>query len=330
MNNQLIKKILLGFAIIFFLSAILLLIPSRSSSENGKKIIQIASFVFSSRETLIATENGYIEALAGRGYIDGKNIRITRYNAENDMPTANTIAKEIVSRDFDMVLTSSTPSLQVMANANKDGKVIHVFGAVTDPFASGVGLDRNNPLVRPSHLVGAGTFQPVKKLIIIAKQMNPGLKDIGVIWCRSETCSEACVNIARPVCDSLGINLVEVTVDNTTAVLEAAQSVVSRGVDAIWVGGDNVVEMSIAMVIKAADAGNIPVFTNNVDHVRIGSFFSLGASYIDVGRRVGNIAADVLDGARAVDIPIENVVPEKLVVNEALLGKYSKNWKILK
>jgi len=48
MSNQFIKKISLGVAVIITLSAILLLIPSRSSSENGKKIIQIASFVFSS------------------------------------------------------------------------------------------------------------------------------------------------------------------------------------------------------------------------------------------------------------------------------------------
>jgi len=327
MNILAIKRISAGLSVIALLSLILLIIPSGNSSKDDKTF-RIASFIFSSRETLADTEKGYLEALRERGYIDGKNIRITRYNAENDMPTANTIAKEIVTRDYDIVLTASTPALQVMANANKEGKLIHVFGAVTDPFASGVGLSRGNPPIQPPHLTGAGTFQPVKKLLIIAKQMNPGLKSLGVVWCRSETCSEACVNIARPVCDSLGIKLIEATVDNTTAVLEAAQSIVARGVDAIWIGGDNVVEMSIAMVIKAADAGGIPVFTNNVDHVKVGSFFSLGANYVDVGKTIGNIAADILEGKKPSEIPVENIVPEKLVVNEALIGKFSKNWKV--
>jgi len=327
MNIIAIKRISAGLSVIAILSLILLVIPS-GSSKKGDKTFRIASFIFSSRETLSDTEKGYIEALKERGYIDGENIRITRYNAENDMPTANTIAKEIVTRNYDIVLTASTPALQVMANANKEGQLIHVFGAVTDPFASGVGLSRGNPPIQPPHLTGAGTFQPVKKLLIIAKQMNPGLKRLGVVWCRSETCSEACVKIARPVCDSLGIKLIEATVDNTTAVLEAAQSIVARGVDAIWVGGDNVVEMSIAMVIKAADAGGIPVFTNNVDHVKIGSFFSLGANYVDVGKTIGNIAADILEGKKPSDIPVENVVPEKLEVNQALIGKFSKNWKV--
>jgi len=327
MNKDFIKGIALGLGVIGVLCAILLLIPGRSSSEKEKKIIHIASFIFSSRETLEDTERGYTDALADRGYISGRNIEISRYNAENDMPTANTIAKEIVNRDFDMVITASTPALQVMANANKEGKIIHVFGTVTDPFASGVGLSRENPEQQPEHLTGAGTFQPVKKLFIIAKEMNPRLRNVGVVWCRSETCSEACVNLARSICDSLGITLTETTVDNSTSVLEAAQSIVSRGVDAVWVGGDNVVEMSISMVIKAANEGGIPVFTNNVDHVRLGALFSLGANYYNVGKKIGNIAADILDGKKPKDIPVENIVPEKLAVNEALIGKFGRNWK---
>ena len=40
------------------------------------------------------------------------------------MPTANMIAFNIVSEKFDIVVSISTPGLQVMANANKEGKVL--------------------------------------------------------------------------------------------------------------------------------------------------------------------------------------------------------------
>ena len=97
---------------------------------------------------------GYVDGLAQRGYVDGRTVQIQFFNAEGDVATANTMASAIVGGGFDLVLTCSTPSLQAVANANRDGRVKHVFGLVADPFSAGVGLDRDRPLVHPPHLVG--------------------------------------------------------------------------------------------------------------------------------------------------------------------------------
>jgi hypothetical protein len=39
---------------------------------------------------------------------------------------------------------------------------MHVFAAVADPFSAGVGLDRRDPLIHPSHLVGYGSLSQVE------------------------------------------------------------------------------------------------------------------------------------------------------------------------
>ena len=54
------------------------------------------------------------------------------------MAVGNAIARQIVNGDYDLVLTSSTPSMQAVANANRDGLVLHVFGIVADPFSAGM------------------------------------------------------------------------------------------------------------------------------------------------------------------------------------------------
>jgi ABC-type uncharacterized transport system substrate-binding protein len=70
-----------------------------------------------------------IEALAERGYKDGGRIQLKRYNAEADIGTANAIAKEVTSGNYDLILSSSTVSMQTIANANKFGRrTPHVFG----------------------------------------------------------------------------------------------------------------------------------------------------------------------------------------------------------
>lgn len=325
-----LKSIFPSLILIIFISGILVLTDLESTVNQGpEKKRKVAVFKFSSREALDETERGYLEALSPAWYQNAGNIEITRYNAENDLPTAHTIATDILNSGFDMVITASTPALQVMAHANDQGKIIHIFGTVTDPYLSGVGLYRDKPATRPPWLAGAGSFQPVERAFLIAKMMNPGLKTVGVVWCNGETCSEACVTLGRKICDSLGIKLLENTVDNSTGVYEAAKALISRGIDAIWLGGDNTVEIAAGMLIKAGDEGNVPVFTNNTLHPAMGAIFGVGANYYEVGLAVGKIACEILDGAKPLDFPINNIVPEKLIINGQKMERFrNKSWQI--
>jgi ABC-type uncharacterized transport system substrate-binding protein len=142
-------------------------------------IPEIAILQFASRPLVGENVQGVLDGLAKAGFVDGKTISIRRFNAQNDMPTMNTFAKEIANGKYDLIMSSTTPCLQAVANANKNGKSIHVFGAVTDPFGAGVGISRENPLDHPKHLVGIGTFQPVERTFEFARKLFPGLKRVG-------------------------------------------------------------------------------------------------------------------------------------------------------
>lgn len=322
------QKIFRAALALLITAGILLLLDLDNRKEGTilKEKKTIAVFKISSRPTLEQAENGILEALTQRGFIDGQNCTIQRFCAEGDMPTANTIAQNIVSSKFDMVITISTPALQVMANANKKGEVLHVFCAVTDPYVSGVGISGTGTDQHPKHLVGIGTFQPVEKAFEIARQMNPNLKRVGTVWCVSETCSEACVRLARKKCREMGIELVEASVESTTQVLETAMSLTARNVEALWLGGDNVVEAGIDQLIKAANKAQIPLFTNNPYKIIGSTLFGVGAEYFDVGITAGNLAIDVLNGKPTSEISIENVVPVKLVVNHEAPKGFKKKW----
>jgi putative ABC transport system substrate-binding protein len=330
MDKMKTNKILRAVIALLITAGILLLLDlgNRKKVTGTKAMKEIAIFKMSSRPTLDQAENGILESLTQQGFIDGKTCTIKRFSAEGDMPTANTIAQNIVSSKFDMVITISTPALQVMANANKNGTVLHVFCAVTDPYVSGVGITGTGGDQHPKHLVGIGTFQPVEKAFETARQMNPSLKKVGTVWCVSETCSEACVKLARKKCKEMGIELVEASVESTTQVLESAMSLTARGVDALWLGGDNVVEAGIDQLNKAAEKAQIPLFTNNPYKIVGSTLFGVGAEYADVGRTAGNLAAEVLKGKPTSKIRVENVVPIKLVVNpESVLG-FKDRWNV--
>jgi ABC-type uncharacterized transport system substrate-binding protein len=315
-------------AILLTAGILLLLDLENRQSSKKQKQVKIAIFKISSRIVLDETEKGVIEALNERKYVDGKTCSIVRFCAEGDLPTGNMIAQNIINSKFDVVITISTPALQIMDNANKEGKVKHVFCAVTDPYVSGVGITGTEPEQRPEHLIGIGSFQPVERAFEIAKLMNPGLKKVGTVWCTSETCSEACVKLAREKCKELGIELVEMSVESSIQVLETAMSLTMRGVEALWVGGDNVVESGIDQVINAATRARIPLFTNNPYNIYGNTLFGLGAEYQEVGKIAGNLSADILDGKQMNDIGVKNVVPINLKINPDALNNLKETWDI--
>ncbi|HNR28705.1 MAG TPA: ABC transporter substrate-binding protein [Bacteroidales bacterium] len=322
------KSISKSLFILFLVAGVLLLLDLGNREKGKKDALKIAVFKMTTRPSLDDTEDGVFEALSQRGYIDGQGCTIQRFSADGDMVTANAIAQNIVSSRFDMVVTISTPALQVMANANKKGDVLHVFCTVTDPYVSGVGITGTQPDQHPPHLVGIGTFQPVEETFTLMKQIKPDLKKVGTVWCTSETCSEACVRLARKKCAELGIELLEMSVENTTQILEAAMSLTSRGVEALWVGGDNVVEAAIDQMINAAAKARIPLIINNTNSVYGNTLFGLGAKYTEVGYLAGQMAADVLEGKPTSEIGIRNMVPLHLLVNPDALNNIHDKWKL--
>ena len=322
------QRLLLGFILIVVASGVLLFSDLGQRRDRGRRVPHVAIFQCASAAVLDDGVQGIKEALTRAGYVDGKTISLREFNAENDMPTANAIARQITNGRFDLVFTVSTVCLQVVANANKAGKTIHVFGLVTDPYGAGVGINRDNPLDHPPHLVGLGSFQPVAESLQLAKTLFPGLTTVGAPWNPAEHSSEACVVKARETVTRLGLKLLEANVENSSGVFEASNSLVARGAEALWVGCDVTVNVALDSVLAAGKRSRIPVFTNQPPNARRGALFDLGANYREVGQLIGPIGVMILQGADPAKIPVRNVLPKSLWVNTEALKGLKEPWQI--
>jgi len=313
--------------VIALASAILLLsdLPRTPRNETSERKYRVALLQIASQPILEDGAAGVVAGLQERGFVEGRNLQLARFNAEGDMATANAMAQELAGGRYDLVVTLSTACLQAMANANQRGQVQHVFGMVSDPTISGVGIGQN-PLEHPPHMVGIGTLPPADKSFEIARQVNPGLRRVGVVWNPAEINSEVATRMARDVCQKLQIELLEANAENTAAVREAAVSLVGRDVDALWVGGDVTVLGAIDVVVRVAQQAMIPVFTCIPGNATKGTLFDVGANYYEVGRKVGDLAARVLDGADVATLPWEKAIPPKLFLNTLALEGLKDPW----
>ncbi len=323
-----LRRLALGLSLIAAAGALLLVsdLGSRRTDKPAgeKRVARIAILQHASQAILDQGREGMLAGLTERGWVEGKNLEVRRFNAEGDMPVSQAIAREITNGGYDLILTITTPSLQAVANANRTTQIPHVFALVADPVAAGVGITA--PLEHPPWLAGFGTMQPVAKAFQVAREMNPGLKKVGIAWNAAEANSEAQVKLARKVCADLGIELVEVTVENSAGVAEATGALTARGVEAIWVNGDISVITAIDSVVAAATRTGIPVFTVIPPNAKRGALFDLGADYFEVGRLAGDLAGEILNGRNPAGVPIENVMPEIQTLNLQALGKLRAGW----
>jgi ABC-type uncharacterized transport system substrate-binding protein len=330
--KEIVKNLWLAVALILAASAVLLFSDMDQRQQTTKSqqddFPKIAILQIASTPLLDMHVAGIMDRLQARGYAAPGNSNIRRYNPQGDFSTANTIAREIVNGPFEMVITSSTVALQVFSKANQQIGKWHVFGAVTDPFGTGVGISGPEPDQHPPYMTGVGTFQPVEAAFRILHEINPTIRKVGVVWNPGEQCSEACLLIARTISAELGIELIEAIAANTSEVSEATRSLLARGVEAIWVGGDTVASASINMMVNMAAAFNIPVFTNDPYDVKNGVLFGVGANYYTVGEYTADMAIAIMEGRNPASFRIENIVPEELALNKELLQNLGKDWRI--
>ncbi len=294
-----------------------------ASAANPKKV---ALLQYASNAVMDDTRQGFLDGLASRGWKDGDKLRVQTQIAEGDLPAANQISRQMVNGGNDLVACISTVCLQALASADRDGRVPLVFCAVSDPIAAGVGIRTLDTTDKPAHLTGYGTAQPVEDIFREALKSNPKLKTVGVVWNPAEVNSEVCTKRARAICQELGLTLLEAPIEGSKDVREAADSLVARGVEAFWTGGDATLITAYDILQQAADKAHIPIFSNISGQAQRGALFDLGANYYQVGFAAGQLAGDILNGTPPGTMPVRNYVPRRLGLNEKTRAALRDPW----
>jgi putative tryptophan/tyrosine transport system substrate-binding protein len=322
------RRMWLGVTLIVAASGFLLYSDMKQRNAGPGAMPRIAIFQFNSVKLLDDGVHGLIDRLAENGYVNGKTAIIERFNAENDMPTANSIARQITTGEYGYVVSISTNCLQATANANVAGRAKHIFGVVADPSIAKVGVNPNNPLDHPKHMVGIGSLMQPREILMSARQFNPRIKRFGLPWNPSQANSERFTTLVRAAAKDMGLEIMEAAVDNTSAVGEAVSSLVSRGAEAILALGDLTVAVGIDAAVGEAKKGRIPIFSVMQDTVAHGALYAAGPDYYNIGKQMGDLTTRVLKGEDMTKIPIIYDLPVAYAVNLKVLPGLKDAWNI--
>ena len=305
----------LSFIILVILLSVGLIITGCSPapvSSSGEKVYKVGLLQLVEHPSLDYVREGMLEAIKANGFEQGKNIIIDYQNAQADQATMNTIANKFVADKVDLIISITTPATQVVA-ANTTTIPI-VFGAVTDPVAAKVVISLDKP---GTNVTGVSDLNPFEAQFEMMQKVVPNAKKIGIVYNTSEVNSQVQVDMAKEFGAKLGYEIITGPVINSNEVLQAAQVLAGKNIDAFYVITDNTVAQAINSLSQVAINSKIPTIVAEDSQVEGGCLISIGIDYKIHGYQAGEMAVRVLKGADPSVMPIEYQKDLKVVINSA-------------
>ena len=241
----------------------------------------------------------------------GLDVTFDEKNAFGDASMLASIAGTFKEDGTDLVLAVGTQAAQACASAMTDVPVL--FTAVTDPVDAQLIDSWEAP---GANVTGTSDKNPVDEQIELIGEIVPDVKTVGIVYSPGEANSVVQVGWVKEAADKMGIEVVESSATAATEVQQAAQSLASAGVDAIYVPTDNTVVASLETVIQVGEDNQIPVFGAEGDSVARGTIATYGLDYYQLGYETGLMAVQILrDGDAPSDVPVTSVSDPALYLN---------------
>jgi putative ABC transport system substrate-binding protein len=149
---------------------------------------------------------------------------------------------------------------------------------------------------RPN-VVGTIGTNPVGKELDLAKELVPGLKTVGLIYNPGEPNSEFEAKLLKEEAAKRDITVEEQSVANSGEVLQAAEALAQKKVQAFVKIGDYATIQGFGSIAKVGLKNKIPVISVDADDIKLpGTLATLGWAYYDDGYAAGELAVKVLKG----------------------------------
>ena len=283
---------------------------SDSSTPEETQTLTIGILQFGSHPSLDNCYQGIVEGLEASGL----TYTIDRQDGNFDSATCDTIAKNMVAKEYDIIFAIATPAAVSSYAAAATSEVPVIFCAVSDPMAAGLIEDRETP---GGNCTGTSDLLDLSAQVEMISTFQPGIQKIGVLYTTSEANSISQLRQLREVVAPYGIEIVEQGVQSAADIPQAAAALATQ-VDCINNFTDNNVVSNLTQVLDKANEAGIPVYGSEVEQVKNGCLAAASIDYVALGRETANMGVQVLQGTAAGTIPVRYIAESTPVINPAV------------
>jgi len=263
------------------------------------------------------TRQGFEEALAAAGYRDGETVSLLRRDAAGELPNTTLVMKQFLAEQVDMVVAVGTPPLQAAMKVMPESTPV-VFCYCSNPWGAGAGTPPGGVGQHRPNVVGTVGTNPVGKELDLAREVNPALQTVGLIFNPGEPNSDYEAKILRKEAQQRGITLLEQAVANSGEVQQAAKALAEKKVEAFVKIGDYATIQAFAAICKVGLEQRIPVYSVDPPDIQLpGCLAVIGWNYRDDGAAAARLALQVLKGESPAQMAFEPLTTTDLLVSLA-------------
>lgn len=282
-----------------------------------RSLLPVAGFL----GVLAAAESADIVAafqqgLNENGFVDGTNVAVETRWAESQLDKLPGLATELIHHKAAVVVTSGSGAATLAAKGPAAGVIPLVFvESDLDPVKTGLVKSLDHPSTDITGVLMTGPNLLSKRLEIL--QDAAGDPDVIAMLVNPQSLDgDRQPSQALGIAQAMGRKLNLVNVASPDDIDDAfANKLVKPQIGALLVADDVFLMAARDHIVTGATNNNLPTMYPHPAYVVAGGLMSYTADFGDAYKQAGEIAADILLGKKANDIPVRQSSKFALVVN---------------
>ena len=258
-----------------------------------------------------ATIGAMIEGLRDLGWVEGRNLKIEYRSAENRLELYDTLARELVALNVDLIVAAGVTAVKAAKNATDSTPIVMVTAA--DPVKFGLVAS----LARPGGNVTGTALPPIDwgKWLELARESVPGASRVAVIANPNNRVYADYVVQNEAAAKRLGLRLQMLPVARAEQLDEAFVAIKRERADALLFGPDALYTSRMQEISDRASTSRLPLIGPNRRAAELGALIGYGYDFRSNWRRAPAYIDRILKGAKPSELPVEQPNTFELVVN---------------
>lgn len=276
----------------------------------GQRTIGIATFV--DHVVLNTIRDSILSELKSLGYTQEKGWRIVVKSANGQPDQAASVADELLNLSPACIVSISTPSTKPVFEKNA-GRIPHVYSFVSFPNSIGITDDAKNTTGLSDGVDFEGTFALIRECV-------PNLKRMAMVYSAEPNAVISKDEMLR-ISKREGVETLAQAVSREDEIIPAIQGLLSKNVDAVFIGADSTVVNQSAAIVQAALDARVPVFATDEGSIEQGALAGLSVGYADFGRETARVVEKVVEAESGEVVPDIGYKGKDLQVNLSSAAK---------
>jgi putative tryptophan/tyrosine transport system substrate-binding protein len=252
----------------------------------------------------------FFSELRRLGYVEGRDVIVERFSAEAHTERYADLAREVISRNPDVVVTAYGPLVRTFQSVTATVPIVGIMG---DPIVQGIVSNLARPGGNVTGVSVVASLEIWPKRLQILLEVIPTASRVAFLASQSEGPAK----ILQQAAEQLGITLLWSPLEGPieSRYRRAFEAIATDRVHGLIVYDDAENWVNRRLIVELAEKARLPAIYPYREFFEIGGLVAYGANVAEGYRRMAGYVDQIFRGTKPGDLPIHLESKFELLVN---------------